>query len=199
MVFDINSPEEATYISGDLMRWAEQYDCHILSIIHENKNSGTARGHLGTEMVNKAEIVLQVANEDGQTVVKPEYCRGDKIEPMAFERDNYGIPHLVSYKQTIQTGESKAKAPNADDLPHDHHLEILYECFKREKIYTYAEIQVELRGACIEKGFTLGVNKVKDFISWYARKNYVISFKDGSKTMYKIHDDYKDFTIKVDF
>src|SRR5690606_7195451 len=67
LVFDINSPEEATIISGEMMRWAEIYDCHILTIIHENKGSGTARGHLGTEMQNKAEVVLKVfKNEEKQ-------------------------------------------------------------------------------------------------------------------------------------
>src|SRR5690606_1239990 len=36
-VSDINSTDEATNISTSLMKWARVFDCHILSIIHENE------------------------------------------------------------------------------------------------------------------------------------------------------------------
>lgn len=190
-VFDINSPEEATIISGELMRWAEVYDCHILNIIHENKGSGTARGHLGTEMQNKAEIVLKVFRDDEKrTVVEPEYSRGEPIEPFAFERDDRGMPVLVSYEKEINTGEAKAKSAKPEDLPHNHHLDVLNKCFHRDSKYSYTDIQTELRGAYLDFGVTLGVSKVKDFISWYTRRKYLISYKDGTKTMYKMSDEY---------
>ena len=35
LVFDINSPEEATITVNRLMRWADLYDCHVLNIIHQ--------------------------------------------------------------------------------------------------------------------------------------------------------------------
>src|ERR1051325_2855835 len=39
LVFDINDPTEATNTTGLLMRLADMHDCHILSIIHQNKGN----------------------------------------------------------------------------------------------------------------------------------------------------------------
>ena len=185
LVFDINSPEEATIISGQLMKWAEIFDCHILNIIHENKGSGTARGHLGTEMMNKAEVVLKVFKDDNKmTVVEPEYSRGEPIEPFAFERDSYGMPVMVSYEQKIITGEAKSKGHKPEDLSHDNHVLVLENCFNGNDSLSYSEIQIELKRSLQDVGIEVGINKVKDFISWYVFRKYMTTDKVGSKTFY---------------
>lgn len=63
LVFDINDPEAATRISTKLLSWTKQASCHLMTVLHQNKNDGNARGHLGTELVNKAETVLEVSKD----------------------------------------------------------------------------------------------------------------------------------------
>lgn len=186
LIYDINSPEESTLIATELMKWAEKFDCHILNIIHENKGSSHARGHLGTEMSNKAELVMKVFKDDqGQTVCEPEFCRGEPFEPFAFERDGYGRPVLVSYQHEIKTGESNKKGVKPSDIGHDTHIEILSKVFKEEKEWSYSDLQIELRRVYMDYGVdSMGIGKAKDFISWYAAEKYLGRRKDGSKTIY---------------
>ena len=60
MVYDINSPSEATCIISKLMQWTDERQIHIHTILHQNKADENARGHIGTELNNKAETVLLV-------------------------------------------------------------------------------------------------------------------------------------------
>ena len=43
-----------------------EYDLHIHCVLHLNKGDNNVRGHIGTEMSNKAETVL-VINKDNET------------------------------------------------------------------------------------------------------------------------------------
>ena len=188
LIYDINNPEESTLISTELMRWADQFDCHILNIIHENKGSTHARGHLGSEMSNKAELVMKVSkNDEGQTVCEPEFSRGEPFEAFAFERDGYGIPVLVSYNQEIKTGESNAKGIKPADLGADNHWEIIGSVFKSSGEITYSDLQVELRRVYMDYGVdSMGIGKAKIFISWYVANGYMLTKKTGAKTIYMI-------------
>ena len=62
MVYDINSPGESTRIISKLMQWTDDRQIHIHTILHQNKGDENARGHIGTELNNKAETVLLVEN-----------------------------------------------------------------------------------------------------------------------------------------
>ena len=57
MVYDINSPSESTRIISKLMQWTDDRQIHIHTILHQNKGDENARGHIGTELNNKAETV----------------------------------------------------------------------------------------------------------------------------------------------
>ena len=59
-LYDINSPSEATDIISRFMQWTDDRQIHIHTILHQNKNDENARGHIGTELNNKAETVMQV-------------------------------------------------------------------------------------------------------------------------------------------
>lgn len=60
LLYDINSPKEATDIISRFMQWTDDRQIHIHTILHQNKNDENARGHIGTELNNKAETVMQV-------------------------------------------------------------------------------------------------------------------------------------------
>ena len=60
LMYDINSPSESAEIINLLMRWSSEYNLHIHTVLHLNKGDDNTRGHIGTELNNKAETVLQV-------------------------------------------------------------------------------------------------------------------------------------------
>ena len=53
LVYDINSPSEATCVISKLMQWTDEYQIHLHTILHQNKSDENARGHIGTEINNK--------------------------------------------------------------------------------------------------------------------------------------------------
>ena len=63
LMYDINSPSESTDLINLLMRWSSGYNLHIHTVLHLNKGDDNTRGHIGTELNNKAETVLQITKK----------------------------------------------------------------------------------------------------------------------------------------
>jgi len=93
LVTDINSAEQATEIVGKLMKWSYEREIHICTVLHQNKADDNARGHIGTEIVNKSETVIQVAKAKSKeySVVTSVYTRGQETKEFQFKIEN-GLP-----------------------------------------------------------------------------------------------------------
>jgi hypothetical protein len=112
-VNDINDNTEATERSRDLLRWSEDLQIHIITVLHMNKGNDHARGTLGTELQNKAETVVSIAldphNKD-VSIVSAEMCRDRPFESFAFTVDMAGNPCLVGGYIPPITAASRPKA-----------------------------------------------------------------------------------------
>jgi len=94
LLHDINSPTEATTVISLLMKWTDICQFHLHTVLHQNKSDENARGHLGTELANKAETVMLVEKdktEAGVSVVRPAYTRAAEFPPFAFRVAGDGI------------------------------------------------------------------------------------------------------------
>lgn len=89
---DFNDIRESSEIIGTLMTLSTQQNCAIINVLHQNKADTNARGHLGSELCNKSETVLQVVNENGIATVSPVYSRNREIEPFSFRVNRDGLP-----------------------------------------------------------------------------------------------------------
>jgi hypothetical protein len=97
LISDINDPNQATEIVEKLMRWSNDYNIHIIIIIHQNKGDYNARGHVGTEVVNKSETVISVSKLEQHkniSIVKPELTRGMEFKDFMFRVDA-GLPIIL--------------------------------------------------------------------------------------------------------
>jgi len=188
LVFDINNPDEATIITGNLMRWADSFDCHILSIIHQNKGNEHARGHLGTEMINKSETVIKVSQDDKKlTICEPEFTRGEPFTIFAFDRDEHGRPFIVNYQPKITSGESNSKKTLPIDIAKNTHYDCLEQAFGIETQIPYGELCVLVSASFEMYGMAMGVEKTKKFIGFYIQQGYIYKAeKRGVKTFYSL-------------
>jgi len=95
LVTDINNPDQATHVSNLLLKWTAERNLHIMCIIHQNKADKNARGHIGSEVVNKSETVISISKHDVEkdlTVVSPEFMRGLHFEPYEIKiEDNLPV------------------------------------------------------------------------------------------------------------
>ncbi|MCY4781691.1 AAA family ATPase [Sphingobacterium sp. UT-1RO-CII-1] len=187
LVFDINNPEEATIMSGNMMRVAQQYECHVLSVLHTNKGNDNARGHLGTEMINKSETVISVCTDDYKNVVcSPEFTRSEPFQEFAFQRDTYGIPQLIQdYMGHVEVGVGRRSVQPAD-FTLDEHRDMLSTVFNNVVELSYGELQSAVIAGYGLHGISFGVSKSKSFISHLVQQNLIMGEKDWNKTLYKL-------------
>lgn len=115
-IFDINNPTEATNITTKLMKWSVDYDCHVSMLIHENKQGGELRGHLGSECENKSEVVMSVSLSTDSvpvTIIKCKAVRGrPKFEDFYLVRDDEGLPFIdttINSSSVKMFGDEKPK------------------------------------------------------------------------------------------
>ena len=100
----INDETESTEIISKILKWTHEYQLHIMLVLHQNKNDFNARGHIGTEAVNKAETVLSVSKDTQNpeiSIVTPEYCRDIEFEPFAFQINFDGLPELSVMSEPV--------------------------------------------------------------------------------------------------
>ena len=77
------------------MQWTDERQIHIHAILHQNKGDENARGHIGTELNNKAETVLLVEKDSQNrdiSCVKSVHIRAMDFEPFAFLINSEALP-----------------------------------------------------------------------------------------------------------
>ena len=80
------------------MQWTDEYQIHLHTILHQNKSDENARGHIGTEINNKAETVIQIEKDkDDSKISKVEsvHTRSKDFLPFAFYINDQSLPELL--------------------------------------------------------------------------------------------------------
>jgi len=93
----INDEDEATRVSTFLLRVTKEYNCHICTVLHQNKNYNFATGHLGSSIMKKAEIIISVTKvkEDKRSSeISNDMSRGVDFEPFIMTINSDGFPHI---------------------------------------------------------------------------------------------------------
>jgi len=95
----INCEAEATSLTSKILKWTYEKMIHVVLVLHQNKADNNARGHIGSELTNRAETVLSVAKDPKYpdiSAVTPEYCRGIEPEPFFFIINPEGLPVITT-------------------------------------------------------------------------------------------------------
>ena len=85
LVKDVNNLEECNLVTQKLMEWSEQYNCHIITVIHSNYGSEKMTGHLGSAIEKKTETQIILENSPDGVIVKCKRSRGYGFTPFTFE------------------------------------------------------------------------------------------------------------------
>ena len=178
LINSINDEAEATLISSKLLKWTEDRNIHIMTVLHQNKSDNNARGHIGTELINKAETVLSVTkNEQDEDIslVEAQQCRNIDPKPFAFEIKN-DLPVLVEDFE-IRT-ETKSSKYDISDLEDYRKFKLLIEAFSKNESFTYSELRIQIQIA-YKKEFNkkLGDNRAKQLISICKNNDWLLQVK----------------------
>ena len=99
----INDEDEATRVCTFLLRLTKEYNIHIATVIHQNKNDNFATGHLGSSIMKKAEIIISVTRIKGDNFSSEVVCdmsRGMDFEPFILTINKEGIPEVSEIKES---------------------------------------------------------------------------------------------------
>lgn len=176
LITSINDESESSNIASHLLKWTEQFGIHIIVVLHENPGSEKARGHLGTELTNKAETVIAVEIDSTNTevsIAKPSSCRNKPFQPFAFEIDEYGLPVII-HDYEIPSKSSKKKSIDLLSFSKKENIEILTLAFSYKSKLMYTELTQRVKNAIevlksCKKG--TGNNKIKEYISYLKEQN----------------------------
>ena len=98
LVMNINDPIESTEVATLLMKWSYDYNIHIAALLHENKSSETSRGHIGTELDNKSEVIIRIEVDETDkqmSWVDEVMGRGKGTERFAFTINDHVLPEII--------------------------------------------------------------------------------------------------------
>jgi len=195
LLFNFNDIEQSDELVTKFMQWGEINMLHIVTIIHQNKGDNNARGHFGTELINKCEthISVEVDKKDkGISIVSPEHTRDISFNPFAFQVNDEGVPVLMPGYQMNGDGE-KTGRPNFDPFniePEVHH-KILAEVFKDSNLIGYKELLISLKVEWQANRIKLSNNILQELINYYRHKMKWITHNGGvakaAKYSYQSH------------
>ena len=181
LVTDINNAEESTLVIGMLMKWSEELNIHILCVLHENKGDRNSRGHIGTELQNKAESVIRVSrdteNKD-HSRVEPVYLRDKDFEPFFFEIPENGYPEIVSGK----TAKQAYKLPQ--DMDDDLHKALVTEVFLIGQEFSQNKYIEALKNVALKYDVRVGNTGLRSFIPYQLKKGFITD--KGAGKAYKL-------------
>ena len=182
-IHDINSPGESTDVISKFMQWTDDRQIHIHTVLHQNKNDEHARGHIGTELNNKAETIMQVEvdKEDKNiSVVEAVHIRDREFEPFAFRINEEVLPEPV---ESYLPKEKKIGRPTKEpfdpykEIPESVHRAALVTAFANGNIGSYDEYLERLKEGYGLQNVKLGHNKAVKVSTFLSNKRMVI--KEG--------------------
>jgi hypothetical protein len=191
LVMDINDPKEATAIVTWLMKITEEMNLHICTVIHQNKSDNHARGHLGTEIVNKAEAVISIEKEsDTISSVSPEFCREKEFVPFAFTVDISSLPQILEGYKPASKDARGSKSPKKTITASDEmQIRLMAKVFVNQPFLSYGDLTAAVVANSYSVfGNNVGYNKAKELVKECTLKGIIRNTgKDANKSKYSLN------------
>ena len=179
LMYDINNAKESTDVMTMLMAWTSKYNLHIHCVLHLNKNDNNTRGHIGTELENKAETVLIISkNKQDANIseVRPMHMRDKEFNTWAFHIDDNSLPVLDDgFHITVV----KPKDKPLTSLPDEIHTKVLEKLFSCNAPQKYIEMVKALSQAYAEEGYKRGDNGIKEILKIFTERKLITRDKEG--------------------
>jgi len=188
------------------MTWSVDYKCHVATVLHQNKGNNDVRGHLGTEAINKSEVVISVTKTDDNppaAMVSAEYSRAMPFQDFYIKRDPEGVPYIdKDYSPVDQTSGTGKRSIMPSDYPSEFHKVVLNIIFENADEMTSSPFKSAIISALDIASVgvvAIGESKARIFMEFYGQKNYVeIKEKQkGNKTLIRFNPIHKDITPLV--
>jgi hypothetical protein len=96
LVNDFNDLKESQAVIQKVMKWTDDKQFHLTTILHSNFGTTKAVGHIGSSMLKKAETVCQVTPEGDSVKAHFSHTRGFPIADFCYSVNEEGLPYLLN-------------------------------------------------------------------------------------------------------
>lgn len=158
LMLDINNTGESVEVINKMMEWSSKYDLHIHCVLHLNKGDNNVRGHIGTEMSNKAETVLVISKSNENPNVSEVHAlhiREKEFKPFAFAVDDNGLP-VIAENHSFDSNVKLKTRTVFTDLSIEQHREALSAAFEDKPIKGFENMLQALMSSYEAVGFKRG-------------------------------------------
>lgn len=192
LALDTNNLKEADELVTNLRIWATENKCHILNVIHQNPNDlqTKMKGHLGTKLQDKSEIVIGVSidkDNESNRIVKSLASRNRRPDPFEFTITETGMPKIENYEVSEYKLSGK-KTPKTDKP--DYQLYSLLTIIFSKKgseicSYRYGELKSQI-SLEFEKMFnqTIGDSYIRLLLTRFLDKGWVLKTGEHGHALY---------------
>lgn len=183
LMYDINSPSESSELINLFMKWSSGYNLHIHTVLHLNKGDDNTRGHIGTELNNKAETVLQITKSSKDvdiSEVKAMHIRDKDFQPFAFRINDDALPEIAAGYVFDQVRQDR-NFP-LTELSEQQHREALSNGFGKQVIQGYLNVIAALKAGYASIGFDRGRNSLVKLNKFLVNKRMLV--KEGKGYRY---------------
>lgn len=131
-----NDLKESDELVTNLRIWATENNCHICNVIHQNPNDiqTKMKGHLGTKLQDKSEIVIGVSvdkENENNRIVQSLASRNRKPEPFEFTITETGLPEIN--QSEVTDNKLQGKKASKTDKPNHELYQILTTIYSKEE------------------------------------------------------------------
>lgn len=212
LALDTNNLKEADELVTNLRIWATENKCHICNVIHQNPNDiqTKMKGHLGTKLQDKSEIVIGVSidkENENNRIVQSLASRNRKPEPFEFTISENGMPEIQ--EQEVSQFQLIGKKAPKTEKPDYKLFEMLNIIFSKNvgqiNFYAYGKLIEQVRLE-YEKMFkeSLGMSNAKTLLVKMIDKNWILKQGDVKNSMYFLgtfesvnNENFNDFNDKI--
>jgi KaiC/GvpD/RAD55 family RecA-like ATPase len=167
VVKSINDENEATEVSNYLLNWTAEHNLHIITVLHQNKGDENVRGHLGSELENKAESVITVRKLTGQELFSQ--VESKSMRDQNFNSFNFGIADGNTMYESDNLESSQNKAPKFNEFSDSQYREMITETFGFYPSLQYKDIWQGIKSAS-----GVGDVKAKSIVTHLKDKGFIL-------------------------
>ena len=111
IVEDFNDLKESQKVVDLMLKWADEKNVMILTILHLNKDGIGIRGHLGTALQNKADFIIEVKNnkESADFKISSRESRFAPFPSYSFTRNGHDGMAIIEGETVQQVEKPKIK------------------------------------------------------------------------------------------
>ena len=162
------------------MRWTNMYNIHIHTVLHLNKSDDNTRGHIGTELNNKAETVMKVVKSEINpevSEVRPMITREKEFSNFAFRISEDGLPEDIPGF----TSDEEERV-TFENITVSQHKGILEKVFAEGQVKGYNTLVTKLREMYAETGYKRGRTSFVMWLKHLMTKGIIV--KEGREYRY---------------